>query len=297
MKERNITFIKSVVFAVVFVMTVGITTVFSKRTSDSIESQFRTMGDQINAKLEASGSEYRIGQIDYITHEGANEAGNTIFFNDRGNKQLGAHWVYGDPRRGGFTDIAYAIDGVETAPGLPVATIDAIDRAMNTWDSVKCSDIPIFRLGVTPFDAGFVQFLSGLGGAPFPIFDITHAGWLPFLPPNVLGVTFTFVFVGGDTNNDGKSDTAFREIYYNSNFLWGINSGFPFVDIETVALHEAGHGLSQAHFGKLFQTNANGKFHFAPRALMNAGYTGIQQDVAGTDKAGHCSIWASWGKQ
>ena len=41
-------------------------------------------------------------------------------------------------------------------------------------------------------------------------------------------------------------------------------------DIETVALHEAGHGLSQGHFGKAFRTVKNGKLHFSPRAVMNA---------------------------
>ena len=84
-----------------------------------------------------------------------------------------------------------------------------------------------------------------------------------------------------------------REIYYNSLFTWA-DDGVSNIDVETVALHEAGHGLSQAHFGKLIQTTSNGKFHFAPRAVMNAGYTGPQRALAGTDHAGHCSIWADW---
>ena len=61
-----------------------------------------------------------------------------------------------------------------------------------------------------------------------------------------------------------------------------------------MALHETGHGLSQDHFGKLHLTTANGKFHFSPRAVMNAGYTGVQQVLTGSDNAGHCSIWSSW---
>ncbi len=59
-------------------------------------------------------------------------------------------------------------------------------------------------------------------------------------------------------------------------------------------MHEAGHGLSQGHFGKLIQTNSNGLFHFAPKAVMNAGYTGPQKTLAGTDNAGYCGNWASW---
>jgi hypothetical protein len=42
------------------------------------------------------------------------------------------------------------------------------------------------------------------------------------------------------------------------------------------------------------RTDKNGKFHFAPRAVMNAGYTSVQQHLTGSDLAGHCSIWAAW---
>ncbi|MGH7542224.1 MAG: hypothetical protein ACRELC_14620, partial [Gemmatimonadota bacterium] len=65
-------------------------------------------------------------------------------------------------------------------------------------------------------------------------------------------------------------------------------------DVETVAAHEVGHGLSQAHFGEAFFTLANGRLHFAPRALMNTAYSGIQQALSGTDRGGHCSLWGDW---
>lgn len=279
-----------------FVLTTASITTMASPAYSSIEAEMRAIAEEINFALDQSGEEYRIGQVDYLTSSSANEVGRSIFFGDTGNKQLGSHWVRGDARRGGFNDIAYLVDGVDAAPGLPIAsTIAAIDRAMATWDNVRCSDITLFDLGVAPFDVGFAQFLisGGVSGLAFPLFDITHGGWIP-LPPGVLGVTFTFDFVGGDSNNDGREDTAFREIYYNSDVPWGIDTSFPF-DVETVALHEAGHALSQDHFGKLFQTDANGKFHFAPRALMNAGYTGVQQEVSATDNAGHCGIWGSWG--
>ncbi len=61
-----------------------------------------------------------------------------------------------------------------------------------------------------------------------------------------------------------------------------------------MALHEAGHGLSQAHFGKAFRSGGNGKLHFSPRAVMNATYSGVQTSIDQTDNAGHCSNWASW---
>jgi hypothetical protein len=59
-------------------------------------------------------------------------------------------------------------------------------------------------------------------------------------------------------------------------------------------LHEAGHGLSQQHFGSAFTDSGNESLHFAPRAVMNAAYSGIQTSISETDNAGHCSNWANW---
>ncbi len=180
--------------------------------------------------------------------------------------------------------------------------------AMQTWQDQNCSFIPLVDLGPIPFEYGVVQWILGFGGEPFFLPHLTHAGFVPApfwdsLVPGgstfILGATFTFIWIVGpggpptDIDNNGKADTAIREIYYNDAFDWGDGTGGT-IDIETVALHEAGHGLSQAHFGKLFRTNKNGKFHFAPRAVMNAGYTGVQRSLVGTDNAGHCSIWGSW---
>jgi hypothetical protein len=86
-----------------------------------------------------------------------------------------------------------------------------------------------------------------------------------------------------------------REIYYNNRFTWGINTYGTPIDVESIVLHETGHGLSQAHFGTLFITDSNGKYHFSPLAVMNAGYAGVPwHELMGTDIAGHSSIWASW---
>ncbi len=176
-------------------------------------------------------------------------------------------------------------------------------RAMETWDDVNCSSIPLVQLPDFGIDWGYVQWIVGGGGIPGWYADITHAGWFSFFTVfgagwgNVLGVTFTYVWVSGgeytDIDNNKKLDVAFREIYYNNDFTWGINTDSP-IDVETVVLHETGHGLSQGHFGRIFRTEANGMLHFAPRAVMNAAYSGIQQELTGTDNGGHCSIWAHW---
>jgi hypothetical protein len=270
--------------------------------TQSTSQQIMDLMTQMNANLEANGADHRVEYAEYLTSADSNEAGQTVFFNDRGNKQLGSHFVPGDPRRGGRTNITYLVDQTEGAiDGLTVAqTTAAIDRAMATWNDVNCSTIPITKLPDIPgLDLGVVEFLVGLGGSPFFLADITHAGWLPggVLSPNVIAVTFTFIFISGpggpptDIDNNNKFDVAFREILYNNAFLWRINGN---IDVETVALHESGHGLSQDHFGKAFITGSNGKLHFAPRAVMNAAYSGIQQDIKGTDNGGHCSIWAKW---
>lgn len=166
------------------------------------------------------------------------------------------------------------------------------------------------------FDFGCVQNMVGFGGFPEAFADITHAGWLPkeffaaSLGPGagdyVLAVTFTFAWVDSatgeatDIDHDGKWDVAFREIYYNNNedFVWDVDAYLvdemgPF-DVESVALHEVGHGLSQGHFGMAFGTLSNRRVHFAPRAVMNAMYSGPQQELTKTDLAGHCSIWVPW---
>jgi hypothetical protein len=268
--------------------------------SQSTAEQIHALMAGVNAQLETAGADYRADYAEYITPDDSGEVGQTVFFNNRGNQKLGAHFVPGDPRRGGGTDITYITDQAEGAiDGLTTAqTTAAIDRAMATWNSATCSTLPITSLPNIPAtDIGVVEFLNGLGGSPLIFADLTHAGWLPggILSNNVIAVTFTFVFVSGptptDIDNNGRADVAFREILYNNAFAWQINGN---IDVETVALHEAGHGLSQNHYGKLFQTDSNGKFHFAPRAVMNAGYTGVQQGLAGTDNAGHCSIWGSW---
>jgi hypothetical protein len=258
------------------------------------------LGNTANAQLAAGAAGYRVEYAELLTDAASNEAGTTVFFNNRGNKQIPAHYVPGDPRRGGGTNITYTIDETEGAvDGLTQAQTDAaIGRAMTTWDNVNCSTIPIDAVGNPGTDIGVVEFLNGLGGSPFVFADLTHAGWLPpgILAPNVIAVTFTFVWVDGlgnptDIDNNNKADVAFREILYNDLFTWQINAN---IDVETVALHESGHGLSQGHFGSAFSTSANGKLHFAPRAVMNAAYSGIQQTIDQSDNAGHCSIWAQW---
>lgn len=269
--------------------------------SADTQTDMQAMLDTMNIQLEAMGSQYRVEMIEWLTDPTSGEMGSVVFANNRGNRQLGADWVPFDTRRAwnaGTADITYLVDqsdGNTNDPGIGNAQTEAaIDRAMATWDSVTCSGgLHIVKTPDPGFDPDIVDGIFGFGSIGTPAADITHAGWVPagIFNPNTIGVTFTFTFVGGDSNGDGKADTAFREIYYNDAFVWAINGN---IDVETVALHEVGHGLSQAHFGKIFGVLANGTIHFAPLAVMNAAYSGVQQSLTGTDNAGHCSIWGNW---
>jgi hypothetical protein len=263
---------------------------------------------ELNSKLASDGKTVRIALAEWITDASTGEIGRTVYFADIGNKQLSSHWVPGDPNRDYRTDITWADDQVDKSDDLPLSeTNAAIDRAMDTWDNVQCSTIPLEKVNDYGLDLGYVQYLVGMGGVYGWLADITHAGWLnkaffnAIAPPDggdyILGATFTFIWVDDQTgdptdmDNNGKNDVAFREIYYNNSFHWAIDANY---DVESIALHEVGHGLSQAHFGTAFRTTSDNKLHFSPRTVMNAGYSGVQQELTGTDTAGHCSIWASW---
>lgn len=292
----------------------------------------RSVLEAANVRLASHGARVRIGQAEWITRAESGQIGQTVFYSDRSNKQLPLAFVPGDPRRGGRTNILYLVDQSDGAAvgGLSNAQTEAaIDRAVGSWNDVACSNIPIEKVPDSGVDPDAADFFFGVGDlgvlnlGPVVAVDIVHAGFLgadffdaltPGCVPGpsdhpcgsvfILGVTLTEIFVDADgnptdLNNDGKFDTAFGEIYYNNSdpdvngltIPWRIN-GDP--DVETVALHELGHGLNQAHFGKAFVTDNNGKVHFSPLAVMNAGYSRVQQELLGTDIAGHCSIWANW---
>lgn len=269
----------------------------ASRTKEDLIS----MVQEINVLLEPYGIE--LEKMEYLS---ANNVGNTIFFNNRGNKQLMSDFLPNDPRNLGGETVPYIVDGTQGTTSSGFNTLSALESVRNTWESVTCSGgLSILNAGVSDFDLGFISnFFFGYGGSsgyfpgvivqagvlPKGFFDLVDVDGGDF----ILGVTFTLTYTE-DINQDGVSEVAIKEIYYNDNFNWqdvvATGSGY---DFETVALHETGHALSQAHFGKAFGTSSNGKIHFAPRALMNAGYSGVNRVVEGSDLAGHCSNWANW---
>lgn len=270
-------------------------------TMDEAAARITAMVETMNVSLAEAGEPYRVAMAEYVTDDAM---GGTVIAKDVGNKQLSFDFVAGDERRawgGSGTDVTYAIDQTDDAMPLLGGTsaqeaTDAIDRAMATWSNQTCSDVTLVRSPSFGFDVGFVAFLNGLGGSPFIFADVQHAGFRDIdFAAGILGVAFTFGFTDAngftDVNNDGRADAAFREIYYDAGRPW-TNDGTG-IDIETVAVHEAGHGLSRAHFGTVRIKN-NGELKASPRAVMNALYSGPLRDLRGPDVGGHCSDWASW---
>jgi len=236
------------------------------------------------------------------------EIGSVVISRTLGNKRLSSDFVPNDPRRswsgpvgGGVDNITYAIDATDDATpafgGLTAAdTRPAIVRAMDSWEALTCSTLPLTAVPDFGLDIGLVAFLNGLGGSPFVFADVQHAGFRDIdFAGGILGVTFTFVFIDGtgaptDIDNNGRLDAALREIYYDASRVWRVGTN---IDVESVALHEAGHGLSQAHFGNIFIRN-DGSVDASPRAVMNTLYLAPFSALTGTDACGHCDNWANW---
>ena len=275
----------------------------SAQTMEDTIAAVKAHAEKVNAHLEAEGANYRLEYADILVGADSGEEATTVFFNNRGNKQLTVQFMENDTRRvwsgGDPNTIDWTLDGVDTTSDVGVnAQQSAIVSAMQSWDDVKCSDLGL-NGSLVGQDQGYVEAIFGLGGGFFITGDLMFSGFLPgqFMGPNTLGVHYGFNFIDEnrqptDLNNDGFADKAFGDMYFNDNFRWSTDGSG--VDIETVALHEAGHGLNQQHFGKGFRTEENGKLHFAPRAVMNATYFGAFRDLKGTDKGGHCSMWAAW---
>lgn len=246
---------------------------------------------------------------EYITAENSGEVGNTVFFSHRGNEKIRADFVsnsiyldYSD----GTNNITYYVDNKRPSKGMDVKDSHAaIDRAMTTWNEVTCSELGIQERNFDDqINTGVVAGSLGFGPKVDPIndwvADVVHAGWLPskffdFLAPGgsnfILSVTFSFIVVINDQiideDHNGKPDVWFREIYYNDKFTW--NNGGDF-DVETVALHESGHGLSLGHFVKGSQSTTNQEIYFSPVAIMNSRYSGIQTVIKKTNNGGPCSL-------
>jgi hypothetical protein len=295
------------------------------RDREDLREELTLLLDNVNARLITQGADIRAALVTTIgTPE---EQGITVLWRDVGNKHLGLDFVPGDPRRlvgspeGGWSadpnEISFAIDTGDgaTLNGVSsAATTQEIREAMATWDAVSCSNLNLTE--VPPGgDLGLFAALSMAGGSFNVVADVQHAGWLE-LEAGATTIAFTVPFiwvdpvtgVPTDIDNNLELDYAFAEIYYDAfcqgcpvpgPWIWTVDDdvntpGILDIDIQSVALHEAGHGLSQAHFGKGFLTDSNGKLHISPNSVMKASYVDPLQELHGSDNGGHGSLWGSW---
>ena len=264
--------------------------------------------DKINSALKEQGANYRAAMAECIVAAGSIEMKTIVYAKFVGNKQLTADFVPNDIRREWSADpnkITFAIDQTtDAAPsgGLISAEVatDAILKAFNTWDMLPSSDLGLTQNPDLGEDIGLIAYINGLGGSPYVFADIQTAGWGDIdFESNILGATYTFIFIDDidgtptDIDKNKKMDVAFREVYFDPSWYWD-DSGENGLDVESIALHELGHGLSQAHFGIIF-VNKEGYFtRIAPRAVMNPYYFGQFRVLQNTDIGGHSSIWSDW---
>jgi hypothetical protein len=271
--------------------------------------------DRMNQRLAEMGLNVRVAKAEFVTASSSGGAGQTILAND-GREHSISMYVPSDARRSAAGNaIRYLVDLSDVPNGVSMTDAEAaIDRAMGTWNATgKVSIVKVADPGIDP---DLADGLLGFGSVGTPhIGDIVHAGWMPpaffdMLFPGggnrILAVTFGFGFIPPtDIDGDKKFDASFSEIYYNNHFAWGINADPPIADVQTVALHESGHGLCLEHFGKIFvNTDVDGNprlddsgqmdVRFAPFAVMNAIIFGQHQSIEGSDNAQLSNLWANW---
>ena len=145
---------------------------------------------------------------------------------------------------------------------------------MGTWEGVNCSTYRWRR--IPPWLGRRRHCLSQRArGSPFVFADVQHAGWRDInFVGGILGVTFTFIFVNGTTPTDidgtaSPTSLSARSIIPELHLADRCGN----IDVESVALHEVGNGLSQAHFGTVALKN-DASLQASPRAVMNALYSG-----------------------
>lgn len=249
-----------------------------------------------NERLEELGYDFAIGEIEFFTIG----QGRPNDEDPRGRVvrilQQPYRWAANDPFRAPAHDnLTWLFQDTrgDTLSGLSAAeTGEAIRRAMSNWDNEGC--LKKVAVDEVAYPGGDVTISDALGFCPaafdgfgnFLAADIVIAGWYPpeCFGPFTLGITITYFFPEGDINGDNYADTALVETYYNNLWFWAIDSPLPFVDTESVVLHEAGHALGVGHFGP------------PPVAVMNPVYSGLKQSPLPIDQAGMCTIFEKWPK-
>lgn len=256
-----------------------------------------------------------LGVAEYITDPLSGEAGGVEWFQkDLGNGQLSHDFVYDDPRAS-WDDVEGISFGAKYGNTSADSNLENqefwFEESLRTWEAQQCSGLELTENDVSSETPGLVENFFAGGGLVLGLIeaDVTQIGFRgvsAIFPPgtSTLGVAYTLYWTDAEGNltdidGNGKIDAALREIYYNDQYEWADNgtegaqpAGPRVFDFPTVAIHEAGHGLSAAHFGSI---GVKDGFLFPkPRAVMNAIYGGTLRELTGRDTGLHCSNWAQW---
>lgn len=267
----------------------------------------------VNRQIAARGGKYAVREASLLFARTADpQRASIVFANDRLHR-MGYRFVKGDPRRATqgavLRQASFSIFGFAPTGTTFIDSKPSIDASFATWSSLTCAGLPIVNnalpVGIFPsamLDLGgweedpLRSDINTVGFLPGGIFDWVF-GW--GASTYIIAATFPFVFYDAagnptDIDGDNNDDTAFAEIWYNSDFLWNNTGVGPNIDIETAALHENGHALGLGHFGKISLNLSSGKLQFSPRAVMNAAVVNTQRTPLGADNASFCANWSSW---
>lgn len=116
-------------------------------------------------------------KAEYITAPGSAQMGNTVIFNDRGNKQLALDF---SPFASldSTSDISYYLDQTRPSSTISISqTEDALERVVNTWEGVQCSDLGLFRVPNVPVPIGIIASILGFPGENVYVADVNQCGY------------------------------------------------------------------------------------------------------------------------
>lgn len=181
---------------------------------------------------------------------------------------------------------------INYSENMTAAATTTFNRALDTWIEVAGANL---TKGVTTTTVG----ISGSGEC---VVMMDNAGTtVPPLSSGVLGVCYSYNSSCGTLYDNRKPDF---DIILRSSFSTGSTS-FSYgpcaptgIDLETVILHELGHGLNLGHINDGSQGSNPGKLmHYAVSSNMkrvspdNSAYTGCRSQVNGTaSNFGPCTV-------
>ncbi len=284
---------------------------FKTSKGGRVEAQLK---QALNSTLFAK-SNYKISAIEVLTRIDASTSVSTL--DQQFESTLSSRWVTNDTRRNwngdnNLNDIDYMVFPPFSIANGRLDGKPTFDAMYKKWQNDgTCKTVSIDKTPYSPAigNPSAILSIGGLAPAPVPSADVVVLGFLPpaifegiLGSPDVLGVTFSFVFIDGLTGEPvrttrGKEDKAYAEVWFNNGFRWSKGATPTSIDIESVVLHEFGHSLNLGHFGILQQFVQDGKstFVYEPVNTMNAFYIGEPRNFLGeNDKGNFCEAWGSW---